>query len=138
MAGHGLICNARQGSESRDYLVAPEPKPFSYSRSIVPRAKYGLSATVHFPIGGYQSNRRLKALDGNVLVEPVYLQLERSDINLVTEFLLPSANPTQTKVAFAIVEEERFLGRRFTMNQAIWTLNHSLTLRIHLCHVSTN
>jgi len=66
----------------------------------------------------------LKTLHGNVLIEPVCLQLERSDIDLVTKSLLPPAYPTQTKVTFAIIEKERFLGRRFAMIQVVWALNH--------------
>src|SRR6516225_5301947 len=103
MAGHALICNARQRSESGNELIAPERHSPGHARPVVPSTKYRLGTPIHFPVGSNQSNRRLKTFDRYVFVETVYLRLERSDIDFTVQPLLPPANPAQTKPAFAIV-----------------------------------
>ena len=64
-------------------------------------------------------NTRAKTFDRNVLSKTLGDGLERGDIHLFAGCLLPSPDPTDTKVTVRVVNEKRLLGRRGAVSQAV-------------------
>ena len=123
MPCNNAIAESSDRRVTRKMPVTPQGQPAPRSGSIAEHPANGFSASIDIAVWFNQADSRLKTFYGNVANKACSLGLERSDINLATDRLLPAADPAKAKVTFSVVDQKRPFGGRGTVNEAIGTLN---------------
>jgi hypothetical protein len=116
MLSHASIGQAREVNEPWNEFVAPERQTFAHSRTAIPGAEYSFGAAIDFSVSADKLNSRLKTFDRDILLETAHHGLKWGNINPGAQCLLPTADPTQAKVTFAVIHQEGFAGRRVAVN----------------------
>jgi hypothetical protein len=112
VTGHQAIREPSHRCKTRKLVVTPEPDPASSSALVTEHPENRFRAKRNPSIGLNEMNTRAKRFDRNVFSKTFGNCLKWGDVHLSTDGFLPSPDPTDTKVTFAIVNEERLLSRR--------------------------
>src|SRR5271166_7190718 len=129
--GNKFVPESGHNRVARKTQVTPERPSAPQFRSIAEHPANGFRTPVDVSIGFNQPDSRLETFDWNVRTKARSYRLERSDVDSAAHRFLPAADPADAKITVCIIDQERPLGGRCAMNEAIRTLNRCRFRRWH-------